>query len=196
MAPRYRLGSCSMAPRAHHRCGGALAVQRASTPRCRFQPQHEDFRQHGRAPWLLWRFGGGVALAVHIVGSSARYAGCGPRADAGTAAPWARWLGGFLLANTQEAPMHSMRTAVLAMLVALLLPAPAVLAETAPPDRSKTAGPISPELAKKCRALAIKAHPTQPAASALRAGSNPPPCSVYSDHWRGRFRPQPWRRSG
>jgi len=34
-------------------------------PRCRFQPQHEDFRQHGRAPWLLWRFVGGVALAVH-----------------------------------------------------------------------------------------------------------------------------------
>jgi len=51
--------------------------------------------------------------------------------------------------------MHSTRTAVLAMLVALLLPAPAVLAETAPPDRSKTAGPISAELAKKCRALAI-----------------------------------------
>jgi hypothetical protein len=44
------------------------------------------------------------------------------------------------------------------MLVALLLPAPAVLAETAQPDRSKTAGPISAELAKKCRALAIKAR--------------------------------------
>src|SRR5262249_15211003 len=62
--------------------------------------------------------------------------------------------------------MHSTRTAVLAMLVALLLPAPAVLAETVPPDRSKTAGPISAELAKKCRALAIKAHPTKPAGSA------------------------------
>src|SRR5262249_50405473 len=46
--------------------------------------------------------------------------------------------------------MHSTRTALLAMLVVLLLPAPAVLAETAPPDRSKTAGPISAELAKKC----------------------------------------------
>jgi len=34
-------------------------------PRCRFQPQHEDFRQHGRAPWLLWRFVGRIALAVH-----------------------------------------------------------------------------------------------------------------------------------
>jgi hypothetical protein len=61
--------------------------------------------------------------------------------------------------------MHSTRTAVLAMLIALLLSAPAVLAETAPPDRSKTAGPISAELAKKCRALAIKAHPTKPAGS-------------------------------
>src|SRR5438876_10894135 len=61
--------------------------------------------------------------------------------------------------------MHSTRTAVLAMLVALLLSAPAVLAETAPPDRSKTAGPISAELAKKCRALTIKAHPTKPAGS-------------------------------
>ena len=62
--------------------------------------------------------------------------------------------------------MHSTRTAVLAMLVVLLLPAPAVLAETVPPsDRSKTAGPISVELAKKCRALALKAHPTKPAGS-------------------------------
>ena len=55
--------------------------------------------------------------------------------------------------------MHSTRAAVLAMLVALLLPAPAVLAETPPAGRSKTASPISAELAKKCRALAIKAHP-------------------------------------
>jgi hypothetical protein len=51
------------------------------------------------------------------------------------------------------------------MLVVLLLPAPAVLAETVPPDRSKTAGPISVELAKKCRALALKAHLTKPAGS-------------------------------
>jgi hypothetical protein len=55
------------------------------------------------------------------------------------------------------------------MVVALLLPAPAVMAETAPPDRSKTAGPISAELAKKGRALAIKAHPTERAGS--RAGA-------------------------
>jgi len=72
-------------------------------------------------------------------------------------------------AGLEMAPMHSTRTAVLAMLVALLLPAPAVLPETAPPDRSKTAGPMSAELAKKCRALAITAHPTERAGS--RAGA-------------------------
>jgi hypothetical protein len=55
--------------------------------------------------------------------------------------------------------MHSTRTAVFAMLVALLLPAPTVMAQAAPPDRSKAAGQISAELAKKCRSLAIKAHP-------------------------------------
>jgi hypothetical protein len=58
-----------------------------------------------------------------------------------------------------EAAMHSPRTAILAILVALILSAPAVLAETSPPVRSNTAGPISVELAKKCRALALKAHP-------------------------------------
>ena len=61
--------------------------------------------------------------------------------------------------------MHSTRTAVFAMLVALPLPAPAVMAQAAPPDRSKAAGPISAELAKKCRSLAIKAHPTERAGS-------------------------------
>jgi len=40
-----------------------------------------------------------------------------------------------------------------------------VLAETAPPDRSQTAVPISVELAKKRHALTIKAHPTKPAGS-------------------------------
>jgi hypothetical protein len=43
----------------------------------------------------------------------------------------------------------------------------AVRAETAPPARSDTVGPASAELAKKCRALAIKAHPTE------RAGTTP-----------------------
>jgi hypothetical protein len=55
---------------------------------------------------------------------------------------------------------------VLAILVAPALPATAALAETVPPARSDTAGPISAELAKKCRALAIKAHPTERAGTA------------------------------
>jgi len=62
------------------------------------------------------------------------------------------------------ARLRSTRTAVVVMLVALLFPA-AVLAETAPPARSKTTGPISAELAKKCRELMIKAHPTKRAGS-------------------------------
>jgi hypothetical protein len=72
--------------------------------------------------------------------------------------------------------MHSTRTAVLAMLVALLLPAPAMLAETAPPDRSKTADPVSAELAKKCRALAIKAHP--------KAAGSGPYAQVQRDYYQ------------
>src|SRR5260370_37806923 len=66
-----------------------------------------------------------------------------------------------------NAPMHSTRTAVLAMLVALLLPTPAVWAETAPPDRSNTAGLISAELAKKCRALASSLLPARSVGWAL-----------------------------
>src|SRR5215831_6358814 len=46
-------------------------------------------------------------------------------------------------------------------------PATATLAETVPPTRSDTAGPISAELAKRCRALAFKTHPTE------RAGTTP-----------------------
>jgi hypothetical protein len=46
------------------------------------------------------------------------------------------------------------------------------MAETAPPDRSKTAGPISAKLAKKCRALAIKAHRTD------RAGTCDPAMEI------------------
>ena len=38
-------------------------------------------------------------------------------------------------------------------------------AQTTPQDRSVAAKPPSAELAKRCRALAIKAHPTQPAGS-------------------------------
>jgi hypothetical protein len=45
-----------------NREGGAasLAARAAASNR-----RHEDFRQHGRTTWLLWRFVGGVALAVH-----------------------------------------------------------------------------------------------------------------------------------
>jgi hypothetical protein len=50
-------------------------------------------------------------------------------------------------------------------LIPLVLAATTLLAETAPTAGSDTAGPVDPELAKTCRALAIKAHPTQPAGS-------------------------------
>jgi hypothetical protein len=63
-----------------------------------------------------------------------------------------------------------MRSAIIpvpAILVAFVLSAMAARAETVPPARSDTAGSISAELAKKCRALAIKAHPTE------RAGTSP-----------------------
>jgi hypothetical protein len=62
--------------------------------------------------------------------------------------------------------MHSKAIAVLTILVAFVFSAMAALAETVPPARSDTAGPISAELAKKCRALAIKAHPTERASTA------------------------------
>jgi hypothetical protein len=39
--------------------------------------------------------------------------------------------------------------------------------EPVQPDRANTAGPISAELAKKCRELAIKAHPTERAGRLL-----------------------------
>ena len=63
--------------------------------------------------------------------------------------------------------MHSKAIAVLTILVAFVFSAMAALAETVPPARSDTAGSISADLAKKCRALAIKAHPTE------RAGTIP-----------------------
>jgi hypothetical protein len=44
--------------------------------------------------------------------------------------------------------------------------------------RSKTAGPIGAELAKTCRALAIKAHPTQ------RAGSKTGSAQVQRDYFQ------------
>jgi hypothetical protein len=47
--------------------------------------------------------------------------------------------------------------------------------------RSKTAGPISAELAKTCRALATKAHPTQ------RAGSKTASAQAQRDYFQGCF---------
>jgi hypothetical protein len=63
--------------------------------------------------------------------------------------------------------MHSTTIAITATLIVVALLAYSVRAETAQPAPSDTAGPISAELAKKCRALATKAHPTE------RAGTTP-----------------------
>ena len=48
-------------------------------------------------------------------------------------------------------------------LMAVALAGSTLLAETAPTANSNRTVPISAELAKTCRALAVKAHPTQPA---------------------------------
>jgi hypothetical protein len=48
--------------------------------------------------------------------------------------------------------MRFTRTAIVGTLAALIIPAPIMLAETSSPTRP--AGPISVELAKKCRDLA------------------------------------------
>ena len=63
--------------------------------------------------------------------------------------------------------MHSTTTAMTAALIVVALLTYSVRAETAQPAPSDTAGQISAELAKKCRALAIKARPTE------RAGTTP-----------------------
>ena len=65
--------------------------------------------------------------------------------------------------------MHSTAIAIAAPLVAAALLTPAARAETAPPARSDTVGSISAELAKKCRVLAIKAHPTERAGTTAYA---------------------------
>jgi hypothetical protein len=54
--------------------------------------------------------------------------------------------------------------------IALGLAGSTLLAEPAPASHSDQATPISAELAKTCRALAIKAHPTQPAGSRTASG--------------------------
>ena len=60
----------------------------------------------------------------------------------------------------------------LALLVALALDShgPVLLAETATQDRPSAPRPVSAELAKKCRALAIQAHPTQQPGSRYGSG--------------------------
>lgn len=52
---------------------------------------------------------------------------------------------------------------VFAGLIWLVFAGSIASAEPAPPGRSGAASPISAELAKKCRALAVQAHPRQPA---------------------------------
>ena len=59
---------------------------------------------------------------------------------------------------------------VLGPLIAVALAGSTLLAETAPTAHSNRTGPISAELAKTCRALAVKAHPTQPAGSRIASG--------------------------
>ena len=53
----------------------------------------------------------------------------------------------------------------LAAVIALAFAGTTLLAETAPKTPSNNAAPITAELAKTCRELAIKAHPTEVAGS-------------------------------
>jgi hypothetical protein len=64
--------------------------------------------------------------------------------------------------------MRFTRTVIVGTLAALI-PAPNMLAETASPTRP--AGPISVELAKKCRDLALKAHPKPRRQRTVQAGA-------------------------
>src|SRR5215831_17170007 len=75
-------------------------------------------------------------------------------------------LGGlFPLPNTARSDRAAMNTVIRALgpLIAMALAGSTLLAETAPTSHSNRTAPISAELAKRCRALAIKAHATQPA---------------------------------
>src|SRR5215467_11422974 len=73
--------------------------------------------------------------------------------------------GSFPLPNTVRSDRAAMNTVIRALgpLIAMALAGSTLLAETAPTSHSNRTAPISAELAKRCRALAIKAHPTQPA---------------------------------
>src|SRR5262245_38050669 len=55
-------------------------------------------------------------------------------------------------------------------IIAVALAGSSLSAETAPTPHSNRAAPISAELAKTCRALAIKAYPTQPAGGRIASG--------------------------
>ena len=55
-------------------------------------------------------------------------------------------------------------------LIAVALAGSTLLAETAPTAHSNETAPISAELAKTCRALAIKAYPTQSAGGRIASG--------------------------
>jgi hypothetical protein len=62
--------------------------------------------------------------------------------------------------------MNLILTAFAALMVLALVGSDSVsLAETAPQGGTGAAKPISAELARKCQALAIKAHPTRPPGS-------------------------------
>jgi hypothetical protein len=68
--------------------------------------------------------------------------------------------------------MNAIIIATLGLTVALVLlgPAPVSFAQTPAQDRSSPPRAISAELAKKCRALAIQAHPTQQPGSRYGSG--------------------------
>jgi hypothetical protein len=59
---------------------------------------------------------------------------------------------------------------VILLTLALVSPGSILLGEIATRDRPDTPKPITAELAKKCRALAIKAHPTQQPGSRYGSG--------------------------
>src|SRR5215831_2342925 len=71
----------------------------------------------------------------------------------------------FPLPTTVRSDRAAMNTIIRALAppIAVALAGSTLLAETAPTSHSNRTAPISAELAKRCRALAIKAHPTQPA---------------------------------
>jgi hypothetical protein len=66
---------------------------------------------------------------------------------------------------------HQIATAFVTLVVLALADSSSVLlAQTATQDRPGAGKPISAELAKKCRALAIQAHPTQQPGSRYGSG--------------------------